>query len=57
MFVYMSVYLALYNTSAAGVKAVDPSLQVGGPATEHLNTQNFLSQARRRHQKLRLLLP
>lgn len=41
-----STYMALYNASAVGVKAVHPSLQVGGPATEHLNTQNFLSQAK-----------
>ena len=40
-----SVYMALYNASAVGVKAVHQSLQVGGPSTEHLNTQNFLSQA------------
>ena len=41
-----SVYMALYNASAVGVKAVDESLKVGGPATEHLNTQNFMSQAK-----------
>ena len=41
-----STYMALYNASAVGVKAVHPSLKVGGPATEHLNTQNFLSQAK-----------
>jgi xylan 1,4-beta-xylosidase len=40
-----SVYMALYNASAVGVKSVHESLQVGGPATEHLNTEHFLSQA------------
>ena len=39
-----STYMSLYNASAVGVKAVHPSLHVGGPSTEHLNTQNFLSQ-------------
>jgi xylan 1,4-beta-xylosidase len=38
--------LAIDNASAVGVKAVHASLQVGGPATQHLNTQNFLSQAK-----------
>jgi hypothetical protein len=41
-----TVYMALYNASAVGVKAVHSSLKVGGPATEHLNTQNFMSQAK-----------
>ena len=27
-------YMALYNASAVAIKAVDPSLKVGGPATE-----------------------
>jgi hypothetical protein len=39
--------MALYNASAVGVKAVHSSLHVGGPATEHLNTENFMSQARK----------
>lgn len=38
--------MALYNASAVGVKAVHSSLHVGGPATEHLNTENFMSQAK-----------
>lgn len=41
-----SVYMALYNASAVGVKAVDQSLKVGGPATEHLNVQHFVEQAK-----------
>eukprot|EP00729_Bicosta_minor_P028291 gene28291-1637_t len=41
-----STYMQLYNASAVGVKAVHPSLKIGGPATEHINTQNFLSQAK-----------
>jgi xylan 1,4-beta-xylosidase len=40
-----SDYMALYNASAVAVKAVHPSFKVGGPATEHLNTENFLQQA------------
>ena len=32
------VYMALYNASAVGLKAVHPSLRVGGPATAQ--TQN-----------------
>ena len=39
-----SDYMALYNASAVAVKAVHPSFKVGGPATEHLNTENFLQQ-------------
>lgn len=38
--------MALYNASAVGVKAAHESLKVGGPATEHLNTENFMSQAK-----------
>lgn len=38
-------YMSLYNASATAVKAVSSELRVGGPATEHLNTENFLSQA------------
>jgi hypothetical protein len=38
--------MALYNASAVGIKAVHSSLHVGGPATEHLNTENFMSQAK-----------
>jgi xylan 1,4-beta-xylosidase len=30
-------YMALYNSSARAIKAVDPSLQVGGPATAGLD--------------------
>ena len=38
--------MKLYNASASAIKAVDKGISVGGPATEHLNIENFLSQAK-----------
>jgi hypothetical protein len=38
MMAYPSSYLPLYNASARALKAVHPSLQVGGPSSEQ--TQN-----------------
>ena len=34
---FPSAYMQLYNASALAVKSVDPSYEVGGPATAQLN--------------------
>lgn len=40
-----SDYMFLYAASASAVKSVHHTLKIGGPATEHLNVENFLEQA------------